>query len=370
MRSRIVWVSLIVVLLIGMVGLGSLRPMPKAQADNLLQDVPRLDGFQVYMTEAGGEASRFDRSPVGLSRLAGLIELLGADLYTLEWRNGIPADADLVIVAGPVNDMTPEQTAWLWDFVQDGGRLLLLAEPNFPPFKAFKAKAGLFQLMWDDMGLRVRDDIVVTESTEMRPVVPPAPRVKEGEPTPTPAPAVDTPILTLAFVATSVNTLHPIMQGVNGSLFFTGSRSVEVDTTPRQAQVTPLVYSDSQYYGESDFATYLATGFVQFNIELDTTRTNLVLAAAMDNIANGGRIVLIGDRDFATNGGGMQTSPSYSASFVYPDNVRFLMNTVAWLLETESIADEIPFPTPGPTATPTTTPSPTPSPIPTAAAGS
>ncbi|MBI5957844.1 MAG: hypothetical protein HY866_03855 [Chloroflexi bacterium] len=366
MRRKVLLMGLTFILLVGLITAASLKPVSTAQADNLLQDVPRLDGYQVYFTEAAGEASRFDRSSVGLSRLAGLIELLGADLYTLEWRNGIPAEADLLVIAGPINDITPEQTAWLWDYLQGGGRLLVLAEPAVAPSKAFKSNAGLFQLMWDDMGLRVRDDVVVTESGEVRPVVPPTPRPKEGQPTPAPGPAEDTPILISNILATSINSLHPTTQGLEIGLNFFGTRSIEVDTTPREVQVTPLVYSDSQYYGEKDFVTYLQTGYVQFNIDTDTTRTNLVLAAAMDNIVNGGRIMLIGDRDFATNGGGLQTSPSYSASFMYPDNVRFLVNTVAWLLDAESIAGEIAFPTPAPTATPTTTPSPTPLPEPTA----
>jgi hypothetical protein len=82
----------------------------------------------------------------------------------------------------------------------------------------------------------------------------------------------------------------------------------------------------------------------------------------MENIATGTRVVVIGDREFATNGGGLQTSPPYSASFLYPDNPRFLVNAVAWLLDVESNASQLTFPTPGPTATPTTTPSPTPPP--------
>jgi hypothetical protein len=353
-------------LTIGMVATAGVRPVPKAQADNWLQDVPRLEGYHIYFSESAGESSRFDRSGAGLSRLAGLLELLGADLYTLEWRNGIPADANLVVIAGPAADLPPEQIAWLWTYLQDGGHLLLLADPIVGASKAFKAKSGLFQLMWDNMGLRGREDVVVSESGEIRQVIPPTPKPKADEPTPTPPAAVEVPVLITELIASSVNTLHPVGTGLTGGLKFFGARSIEVDTAPRQSQVTPLVYSDSTFYGESDFATYLQSGYVQFNIDTDTTRTNLALAAAMENIASGTRIVFIGDREFATNGGGLQTSPAYSASFLYPDNPRFLVNAIAWLLNTESNASQLTFPTPGPTGTPTTTPSPTPSPEPSA----
>ena len=76
---------------------------PTVQADNLLQNVPRLDGMKVYFSEANGEASRFDRTATGLSHFAGLLGELGANLYTLEWRTGVPADANLVVIAGPAN---------------------------------------------------------------------------------------------------------------------------------------------------------------------------------------------------------------------------------------------------------------------------
>ena len=72
----------------------------------------------------------------------------------------------------------------------------------------------------------------------------------------------------------------------------------------------------------------------------------------------------VGDREFATNGGGFETSPPYSGAFLYPGNVRFMLNAIAWLLDAEPVAGEVSFPEPGPTATPTLTPTPTPTPLP------
>jgi hypothetical protein len=367
MRRRtlpVLAVSLLIVVVVAMSG----RPASQVRADSLWQNEARLEGHHIYFSESGGEASRFDRSDTGLSRLAGLLDLLGADLFTLEWRTGIPTDADLVVIAGPTKDLTPDQTAWLWAYLQGGGRLLLLADPPFASVAAFKAKAGLFQLMWDDMGLRGRDDVVVTEGP-LRPVVPPAAPVKADQPTSTPAPPVDVPVLVTEFLTANTGQAHAILSGIQGELAFFGARSLEVDGTPRRSQVTPLIYSGSEFYGETDFKTYLDTGYVENNIGTDTARTSLALAAAMEDVTTGTRIVLIGDREFATNGRGLQSSPPYSASFLYPDNVRFLLNAITWLLQAESVSGQVSFPTPGPTVTSTITPSPTPSPIPTAQPG-
>ena len=365
MRRRTV-LALVTLLLVVVVAALSVRPASQARADFLWQNEPRLEGHHIYFSESAGEASRFDRSDAGLSRLAGLLDLLGADLFTLEWRTGIPADADLVVIAGPIKDLGADQTAWLWTYLQGGGRLLLLADPPFGTVGAFKASAGLFQLMWNDMGLRGRDDVVVVEGA-LHSVVPPPAAVKAGQPTSTPAPPVDVPLLITEFLTANTNPAHAISMDVQGELAFFGARSLEIDGTPRTSQVTALVYSGDQFYGETDFKTYLDSGYVENNIGTDTARTSLALAAAMEDVSTGTRIVVIGDRDFAANGRGLQSSPPYSPSFLYPNNVRFLLNAVTWLLQAESVSGQFSFPTPGPTVTATITPSPTPSPVPTAA---
>ena len=77
-----------------------------------------------------------------------------------------------------------------------------------------------------------------------------------------------------------------------------------------------LAFTSDDFYGESDFSTYLADGTVEFNIGSDTPNGPLTLISALANPATGTRIVLIGDREFATNGAGLQTSPPRSASKV------------------------------------------------------
>jgi hypothetical protein len=345
----------------------SVRPASPARADFFLQDQPRLEGHHIYFSELAGEASRFDRSEVGLSRLAGLLDLLGADMYTLEWRNGIPADADLIVIAGPTRDLTPDQTAWLWVYLDRGGRLLLLADPPFGDVSGFSTRSGLMQLMWSDMGLLGQDDALVLESSLSRLAAPPPAQVRGGQPTSTPAPAVEVPVLVTDFLTSRFDETHPITTGLQGDLAFFGARSLEVDSTPHKAVVTSLVFSPSSFYGETDFRTYLDSGYVEYNIGTDTARTSLAVAAAMEDPTSGTRIVLIGDREFATNGQGLQTSPPYSGSFLHPANVHFLLNAITWLLQVQPVSDQFSFPTPGPTVTPTITPSPTPLPAPTEA---
>jgi hypothetical protein len=357
MRRNILLYSSILLLIITLVAGSSAPSVSEVRADGLLQGLPGLDGKIVYFASSSSEANRYDRSEAGLSRFASLLHILGANLFTLDWQNGIPADADLIIIAGPTEDSQAE-IAWLWSYLEHGGRLLLLVDPLS---RVHSMQRGLFELTWVDMGFRARDDIVATEGSVQ--TFSPAPAwTSEGEPTSTPAPSFEAPSLLTEFT-TSHLAQHPITAGIESGLTFFGTRSIEVDETPsRSITVTSLVFSGSDFYGETAYQEYLSGYGAEYNIEEDTTRGTLVLAAAIENSATGSRTVLIGDREFATNGGGLQTSPPYSPSFLYPDNIRFLLNAVAWLVEAEGDLVDIPFPTPGSTATPTSTLSPTPTP--------
>lgn len=360
MRPRLVFSLLCLLLLAAIIGASALPPA-RVQADTTLQGVPRLDGYNIYFSEAFGEASRFDRSGAGVSRFAGLLQMLGANLYTLEWRTGIPADADLLVIPGPVNDIGPDQTAWLWAYLQNGGRLLLIAEPLVQGYRSMPFDKGLLQLMWTDMGLRGRNDVVVIEG-DLRDVMLPTEESAEGEPTPEAPAPVAMPALVAAFTTGALNSASAIADGVSGDLAFFVARSLEVDETLRDATVTTLISSPENFYGETAYAGYLENGVVEYNIGTDTTRSALALAASFEKPGTGTRVVLIGDREFATNTHGFQTSPPYSSAFLYPGNVRFMLNAVAWLLGAEPLADELSFPPAADTATPTITPSPTPIP--------
>ncbi len=342
-------------------------PVAAHQPDpNPLAGQTRLDGYKIYFAEDNGEASRFDRSGSGISRLAGVLSQLGAQLYTLEWRNNVPVDADLVVIVGPARDLSPEQTARLWAYMSNnGGRVLVLTDPIVDPVKAFPSQKGLFELTWTDMGVRALDAVVVKEG-EMRTVTPgagiaggaDAQATPSGTPSDTtsgPTPATfEAPLLITDLLTADLNTTHPITQGVQGDLAFFGTRPVEVDGS--LTNTASLVTSGSEYYGEISYKDYLDTGTVTYTDGEDIARGALSLAAAASDPTTGARIVIIGDRDFATNASGLQTSPPNSPSFVYPGNVTFLLNAISWLVDAEP--ENMSFPTPGPTpqSEPTSTP--------------
>jgi hypothetical protein len=310
-------------------------------AGTAAQSAHRLDDVHIYFAESNKEASPFDRGDTGLSRLGGLLQNLGAQLYSLDWRRDIPADADLVVIAGPWKDLGPDQTARLWAYLSNGGSLLLIVEPlvwgttadGVPALEMNNVLAsdkGFFELTWSNYGIRARDDVVVTESGD----------AGAG--------------LITDFTTTSVDASHPITAGLENELGFFGSRSIEFDASVPTFHTTPLAFSGDKFYGESNYADYLQNHTAEFNLGVDTPRGFQALAVAAEDPTTSARIVLIGDREFATNGGGLQSSPPSSAGFLYPGNVQFLLNSVAWLVGADtSDTVELALPTPGPTATAT-----------------
>ncbi|NDJ61563.1 MAG: hypothetical protein GYB67_10590 [Chloroflexi bacterium] len=357
MRPQAVMAGLIAAVFLATVTFKADSP---ALAETLLQTTPPLNGINIYFTEAQDEASRFDRSTDGLSRFAGLLQQLGANLFTLEWRTGFPMDADLIVIAGPRQDFSPDQEARLWSYMNNNGRVLMLADAFVTTGRGgggvLALNSGIFELMWADLGLRARDEVIVTEIVQE--ITEPAPDGSEEAPTTT-----ETGTLAADLITTNIATAHPVVNGLAQGLAFFEARPLEVDASPQRFTATPLVFTDTRFYGETDYGTFLNTGEYNFDIGIDLAPGALTLAAALENPDSGVRIVLVGDREFATNGSGLASSPPSSGSFIYPDNVRFLLNAVTWLVDTEALDPT--FATPAPTATATITPSPTPTNTPT-----
>jgi hypothetical protein len=335
--------------------LTSLRATAPAGATLAFQEGFDFSGARIYLADAHGEASRFDSSESGLSHFAALLDGAGAELTTIDWREPVPAEADLVIIASPTRNYSLDQTARLAGYLNQGGRVLMLINPPVGNLSGWSVTNGFFLLTASDFGFQVSDDVVVREiSSQIRGKI-------QAAQTPQPAQLPHPNLLEVDFTSTSLDTVHPITAGLQDELAFFTARSLriaatgdpEIDAVPP----TPLIFTDTDFYGETDYAAYVNSDLAVYDPNLDTVRGSLSLALAYQSPSDGSRVVLIGDREFATNGGGLRTSPAYSASFVFPGNARFLLRAVAWLLDRDM--GEVSFATPAPTATITITPSPT-----------
>lgn len=320
-------------------------------ADLLIQDSAGVfTGKNIYFAETNGEPSRFDRGGTGVSTLAAILRSLGANIYSLDWRLPLPSTVDVIVIPNPGVDYPADQISRLWAFMQRGGRVFMAINPTTDRVGrergAFTSANGFFVLSNLDFGLSVGDNVIVQEAV-----------------------INETPVLVPRFSTSDYDTSHPILAGVEGELAFNNARSVVVNLPGLGGSTTGLIFAPEGFYGESAYQAYIDTGAHNFDIGADTTPGRIPLAAAYDNPATGARLVLFGDRDIVTNGFGFTVAPAASLGFVYPNNVRVVLQAFAWLLDSESPV--LSFPTAGITATPTITPSPlpptatpTPSPMP------
>ncbi len=339
---------------------GALIPIQTSYAV-YLQDMPNLDGTKIYFTEANREASRFDRTPSGLSRFAGLLVAQGAETATLEWQDDFPTDADMVVVAGPLDELSGNQVSRLWVYVRDGGNALVLADglgiafdgTVFGSARVFtQGRGGFFDVYGPEYGVRPQEGVVGIDA--------PLARSLQGDESGEIPPAdEDAPPILVNFSTSNVNEDHPIMAGLEGPFGFSGARPITIDGSAPGVNAVPLIFSNSNFYAEVDYDDTINDGIAEYNVGRDVSRGPLPLAAAVEIEATGGRMVLIGDRDIATNGSGLLTAPAYTAALVFPENARFLLQASAWALGREDAIEavgDVSFPTPGATATPTAVP--------------
>ena len=257
----------------------------------------------------------------------------------------------------------PARPLALWSYISEGGKVLMLAEPlqmDGNRARGFTAESGLLQLLWTDLGVRFTNDVVTTEGVvqslqpEDNTTVPIVEATDEAAASLVTATPFLSPSPIIDFTTTEKEADNPIVQGITDPLAFFGARSLEIDLSIREYPVQPVVFSGVNFYGEYNLPAYYLNGLALYNIGEDVPAGYLPLAAAYEAANTHTRLVLIGDRDFITNGGGLQSSPPNTGAFLYPGNIHFLLNSVAWLLNTEPAT--VSFPTPGPTSTPTLVP--------------
>ena len=198
--------------LLGLVALLLMGVLAVPEQSHLLaQDTQSLAGKKIYFSEEFGEVSRFDRSLSGISRFAGMLSLSGAELHTIEWRRGIPADADLVVIAGPSKPVASEAEARLWAYLENGGKLLIFADALLDtPRPVMSQNTGFFDLTWTDLGIRALDQVVLVEGAMHH--VEFTVTDREGNTTQV---SGEEPAVTAEFTTNIINTQHPITQGLS-----------------------------------------------------------------------------------------------------------------------------------------------------------
>jgi ABC-type uncharacterized transport system involved in gliding motility auxiliary subunit len=274
---------------------------------------------KVYFTQGHGEHSTTDTERAGYSTT---VTALGHDNFSVSpvviaQQKDVPADATVVVIAGPKTDFLAPEVDALRRFVAKGGKVLALIDPPEPN----SAELTNLQAFLREWAITLGNDVVVDASGMGQ--------LFGGD--------ASVP------VATNYPT-HPITAGFSVMTAFPLSRSVnpvEGGASGRTAQ--PLVQTSPQSWAEADLKS-LATGRVEFNGEAGDKQGPVTLGAAVSAPATEApppplagnlspdapkpesRIVAIGDSDFAAN---------YAVGI--QGNENFFLNAVNWLAQQENL---------------------------------
>jgi len=281
---------------------------------NALIKITREGRKTVCLLEGEGERSGEDSSERGFS---GVKSSLTKSLYEVKnvflmREKTVPGDCTVLVVGGPEKDLLPETTGAIREFVKKGGKAFVMVEPELK-----ESYPNLVALL-EGWNIEAGKDVVVDVSgmgqlfgiSELAPM------------------AMDYP-------------WHPITKDFRLPTVYGGARSVQAGKgTIEGVSTQDLVKTSEQSWAESDLAM---KGPIKFEDGKD--RMGPVSLAAVATVkgpapaptptpspapspapeepkAPEGRVVAVGDADFASN-----------SLLGFQGNQDFFLNAVAWLAE-------------------------------------
>ncbi len=256
---------------------------------NALLRLTRGAGKRVYFTTGHGESGLdddHDEQGLGLARM--LMENEGLEAVPLRITGSIPEDAAAVVVAGPRRAFLEPEVELLSDYLEGGGRLMVLLEPM--------AESGLEDFL-ESWGIGVEDDLVVDQN-----------QVTE---------------LMGPFVTASASyAQHEITEAFDAMLtLFPTARSLIALDIEDVKRPTPLVLTGREAWGSKAYRRSPIT----YEPETDR-RGPLPLAVVAEKETKGGawspqaRLLVFGDTDFATNAWARQAA-----------NSDLFLNSINWM---------------------------------------
>lgn len=114
----------------------------------------RSEPKYIYWITGHGEPDPTDAGPFGASDARELMEAGNYEVNSLNLASTgeVPERSSLVVLANPTTGLLDVEQTALIDYVRDGGRLLLLLEPNYSIHMSF---------LLEELGLRSREGVVL-----------------------------------------------------------------------------------------------------------------------------------------------------------------------------------------------------------------
>ena len=269
---------------------------------NALVKLTRDDRRIVYVLEGHGEHGLEDKENDGYNEVKKALEQENFEVKTLTLfrEAGVPEDADVVLVAGPKKGFQDSELEALDSYLKNNGRLLVMVNPEEAP--------GLENFL-DKYGLLLGNNYIVD----------PASRLLGGDYLIPPIVKYENHPITRDFMTSS----YLIFLRLAGAV-------IPSTSPPEGVAVEVLARTGPGSWAETDIDN-LKQGKANFD-EQDDIKGPVPVAAVVTigdkNAEKQGKMVVIGDSDFVTNG---MIDPTKTA------NKDFFLNSVNWLAEQQDL---------------------------------
>ncbi len=261
---------------------------------------------KVYFLTGHGERDINEEGDNGYAQVRRALEREGYQVEPLNLAvtSTVPADAAVIVLAGPTRPLLDQEVEALKRYLNAGGRMLIALDPSLQI--SGEGVTGSVNRVLEDWGIAFREDVIID-----------------------PVSSVFTDPLT---PLSSRYGLSPITEKLrNIATAFPAARSIdEVRNQPERFRVVRLVETSSQSWSETDL-TALRQALNQGRLPSPEgkKRGPLALALTVEQVNGKGRVVLFGDADFAANQNVRSNLPFA--------NLDLFVNAVNWLSESEAL---------------------------------
>lgn len=268
----------------------------EAELTGALIRVSKDEKKRIVFLEGHGERSTTDEQMEGFSLVKAALEKQGYEVGTLTLlqENAVPAETSVLVLAGPRRPVTKEEQERIAKYVNGGGRLLAMIDPD--------SKADVDGLLapW---GIKTGKGVLVDFQD----------RLAQGG---------------INFLLVRRFTEHEITQDLTSVVLFPDSRHLVLDNAGTGTwSVTPLAQTSPQ----SRAVMNAQGGTFKLDDTVDVKGPlPVAVASTPKQQAPEGQhqpaVVVIGNSAFASN-----------AYINFPGNTDFLLHTIAWLTEERNL---------------------------------
>ena len=243
---------------------------------NALLRLGRKRQVRVVFWVGHGEVNLASENEYGFSGLAGALRDEGIQVAALVGpsTHAVPKETSVLVVAGPERNLLPAELAAIERYLERGGSLLVLLEPGVTT--NLEALLG----RW---GFELPTGVLADRASR--------PLLEDPKPT--------------SLLLRSYNPFHPVTRKLSNRtmLLVPGARAVIPARKPRpDDELEGLVFSNRSAWLEKDVVDALADRAIAPDPDESLGRELPLAAAGRYPRARGeARIVVIGDRDFASN---------------------------------------------------------------------